>query len=260
MPHSVLTLRCRYGEIEDLTAQLWERGTAGLQEIELDGGTYEIQAYFDEAFDASLMPGYIGWHQAQERLNETWQSAWEPIEVGIKLWLAPHWTVAEPPQGRIRVNIHPGQGSGTGYSEPTLLMLEILERELQPGDTFIDVGTGSGILTAAAHALGARRLFACDVDATAAAEATSTLAADGIAAHLWCGSPRSLASYQANFVVANLNAIQLEGLTGDLMRILAPSGRLLVGGFTERNLARVQALFPGSTQHFTRGPWRALLS
>lgn len=259
MDCAVLTLRCRFNELDSLTTELWECGTLGLQEIELDGGSYEIQAYFDAPFDASALQGAIGWHKPDLATETSWQAAWQPIDVGEKLWLTPHWLTAEAPQGRTRVNIYPGQGSGTGYSEPTLLMLEILERELHADDFFADVGTGSGILTAAAHALGARRLFACDVDVTSALEASQALTSDGIGAGLWCGSPRSLASGSISFAAANINAIQLEGLAPELLRILAPSGRLLIGGFTERSMARIQAAFPAAKQQFARGPWRALL-
>jgi len=259
MAHAVLTLHCRFADLEPLTADLWERGTLGLQETELTGGQYEIRAYFDAPFTAAFMPGFVSWHQESDITGNEWQDAWQPVAIGQKLWLAPNWLATPPPVGRLRVNVHPGQGSGTSYSEPTLLMLEVLEQIVSASDTVADIGTGSGILTAAAHALGARRLFACDIDHTAAAEAAQTLLEDGIHANIWCGSPRSLASRSATLVLANLNAIQLEALATELTRILAPGGRLLLGGFTERNLPRMEAVFAGPHVIHRRGPWRALL-
>jgi ribosomal protein L11 methyltransferase len=237
----VLTLHCRYGAIEPLTAELYGRGTLGIQETELPGGLYQLDAWFDTVFPAEGMEGFTGWQPAPAAAD--WQSVWEPVPVGEKLWLAPAWQEAVPPEGRIAVKIHPGQGSGTSASEPTLLMLEALERELRPGDRVADIGTGSGILTAAAHALGARQLLACDVDATSAAESAASFREDGIGASVWCGSPRSLASGVATLAVANLNAITLQHLAPELERILAAGGRLLVGGFTERNRALLEKAF-----------------
>lgn len=257
--HAVLTLRCAHADIDGLSTTLWDRGTLGLQEIELPGGLYEIQAYFDAPFDANYLPGFVGWHEQPVAGETDWQAAWQPVAVGERLWLAPHWDLSGTPAGRVRVNVHPGQGSGTSYSEPTLLMLEAMEQIIQPSDRVADIGIGSGILTASAHALGARLLFGCDVDPVAAAEASQSLQSDGIAANVWCGSPRSLASANATLVLANINAIQLQGLALELTRILAPGGRLLIGGFTERNLPLMHAVFGPSQQHFNRGPWQALL-
>ncbi len=260
MSLSIATFECRRSSIDELSAELWERGTLGIQETELPGSVYRIEAYFDEPFEAGAISGFTGWRDvAEPATEESWKQAWHPVSVGEKLWLAPSWNTEVQPTGRLRVAIHPGQGSGTSFSEPTLLMLEALEKELRPGDTVVDVGTGSGILTAAAHALGAHRLLGCDVEATSAAEAGQHLTEEGISAQIWCGSPRSLASGIATLVLANINALQLEALAPELDRILAPEGRLLLGGFTDRSLARIETAFGRPIQRaYQRGIWRAL--
>jgi ribosomal protein L11 methylase PrmA len=260
MALAVLTLRCGHHAIDALTTSLWERGTLGIQESELPAGEYQIEAYFNAPFDASSLEGFVSWHTAAEYTDQTWKDAWQPRAVGEKLWLVPHWLDALTPPGRKSVAIYPGQASGTSYSEPTLLMLEALEKELRPGDTIADIGTGSGILTAAAHALGAGRLLCCDVDPTSAIEAAANLYGQSIAAQIWCGSPRSLKSRTASLVVANINAIQLEALAPELTRILTPGGRLLLGGFTDRNRAHIERIFNGpAARRYSRGPWRAVV-
>ena len=48
------------------------------------------------------------------------------------------------------------------------LCLEAMERTIRPGDSVLDVGSGSGILSIAAKLLGAGRVVACDIDPEAA--------------------------------------------------------------------------------------------
>ena len=75
--HAVLTLRCAHADLDGLSTTLWDRGTLGLQEIELPGGLYEIQAYFDAPFDANDLPGFVGWHEQPVAGETDWQAAWQ---------------------------------------------------------------------------------------------------------------------------------------------------------------------------------------
>jgi ribosomal protein L11 methyltransferase len=257
---AVLTLQARFGELEGLSAELYSLGTLGIEEIELAGGFYELQAYFNEPFAAEALPGYLGWKAAE--INEDgWRDNWQPRSIGHRLWLAPDWSTEATPSGRLKVVIRPGQGSGTSFSEPSLLMLEAMESLLHAADSdtvVLDVGTGSGILSGAARALGAGRVLACDVDETAAREAQQNQAEVAV----WCGSPRSLQSGAAHFVLANINAIQLIELAPDLLRTLRPGGRLLLGGFTARNVPALSKVFGEPEEYYVNGednPWRCMV-
>jgi ribosomal protein L11 methyltransferase len=117
-------------------------------------------------------------------------------------------------------------------------MLAALERELRTGDTLLDLGTGSGILSAAALLLGATAVYACDIDEDSvlvAREYTERRVP------LFLGSARSLRGASVEVVAANINAATLRTLAGDIARVLKPGGRALLGGFTAMDMPSLSA-------------------
>src|SRR5437868_4472060 len=93
-----------------------------------------------------------------------WKSGWRPTEVG-RFVVAPPWSEVEETAGRIVIRVEPGMAFGTGTHETTRLCLAAIERHFR-GGSFLDVGTGTGILAIAAAKLDAgARVEACDTDA-----------------------------------------------------------------------------------------------
>jgi ribosomal protein L11 methyltransferase len=89
------------------------------------------------------------------------------FEVGQRFHVRPLWEEQPGPQGRFDLVVNPGLAFGTGGHETTRLCLEMLE---QLGATnrlqgpILDIGAGTGILSLAAHLLGADHLTAFDID------------------------------------------------------------------------------------------------
>jgi len=94
-----------------------------------------------------------------------WKKHWRPTRVG-RFVIAPQWeNVAEEP-GTIVIRIEPNMAFGTGTHETTRLCLKAIDEHFQPGMTFLDVGTGTGILAIAAAKLkGKSHAFDVDTDA-----------------------------------------------------------------------------------------------
>jgi len=61
------------------------------------------------------------------------------------------------------IQLLPGEGFGDLSHPTTCLMLELMASQVK-GKTFIDMGCGSGILSLAAIAMGAKRSFGIDID------------------------------------------------------------------------------------------------
>jgi ribosomal protein L11 methyltransferase len=238
----VLLLDCPADAKDLLLADLWERGTAGVQEEDLPGGRCALKAFFNARFEA---PSGARWEDAEDR---DWvalsQSLWHPLLVGSRFFLAPAWNHDPTPPGRLRLEMQPGQACGTGWSPATQSALEGLESRLRPGATVLDLGTGSGILAVAAARLGAGRVYACDIDPAAAQVAQSRFRAEAIEVGLFVGSLRAVATASIDLLVANLNAETLLHLAPEIERIKKPGGLAVLAGFTPADLPRLRPAFP----------------
>ena len=93
-----------------------------------------------------------------------WKQYFKPLEIGERLLICPTWEETPPPQNRAVLQIDPGMAFGTGGHETTRLVLETLDRHIKGGETLLDVGCGSGILSIAALLLGAKSALGVDID------------------------------------------------------------------------------------------------
>ena len=167
-----------------------------------------------------------------------WKKSWQPVEVGEHFLVAPPWSEIDDPRGRIVIRIEPGMAFGTGTHETTRLCLAAIEKHFA-GESFLDVGTGTGILAiAAAKLFPDARIEACDSDAEAVAIAVENAHLNGVAE---CISFRvgsvSESTASAALVCANLTADVIVALLPALVG--ATCGRLILSGILEEQLLQV---------------------
>jgi ribosomal protein L11 methyltransferase len=186
----MFSVRAPFDALDDLH----EAGTAGI--IEHDDG---LEAFFDDR-DVAARFGEPVECAATDWVQHTYD-AWPPILVGEKFFVVAPWRTDPTPPGRFRLELNPGLQCGTGQHPCTRLCLEAMERVIQPGDSVLDVGTGSGILSIAAKLLGAATVIACDIDPDAARVVP-----------FFVGSVDAVRSDSFDVVVANIN----ETVIGDL--------------------------------------------
>ncbi len=207
-------------EIGELTAELWDAGTAGIVE-----GEGFLDAFFEDRsagarFGTPQESPDIDWVRSTEE-------AWPPLLVGEKFFVAAPWRTEPTPPGRFRLEINPGMQCGTGQHPCTRLCLEAMEKVIRPGDRVLDVGTGSGILSLAAKMLGAGRVIACDIDPDAA-PARGTSADDMVP--FFVGSADAVRDAAFDVVVANISETVIEDLHPELVRV---ARRRILSGFQD---------------------------
>jgi ribosomal protein L11 methyltransferase len=168
-----------------------------------------------------------------------WKQSWQPVEIG-RFIIAPPWSDVSDRHDRLIIRIEPGMAFGTGTHETTRLCLDAIQKHFS-GGSFLDVGTGTGILAiAAAKLFPEARVEGCDTDEAVIAIARENAALNGIAQHIdfRTGSvDESTAS--ADLVCANLTADVINQILPTLVSLSC--GKLILSGILETQIELVQA-------------------
>ena len=176
---------------------------------------------------------------AQRDWLEEWKQNWQPVEIG-RFIIAPPWSELGEVHDRLVIRIEPGMAFGTGTHETTRLCLNAIQKHFA-GGSFLDVGTGTGILAiAAAKLFPEARVEACDTDEMAVEIARENAAANGVLEQIdfRVGSVgESTAS--ADLVCANLTADVINQILPKLVG--ATCGILILSGILETQVEMVQA-------------------
>jgi len=200
--------------------------------------------------------------QGQDWLAQ-WKQNWQPVEVG-RFIVAPSWIEVEPVRDRILIRIEPGMAFGTGTHETTRLCLKAITRFFK-GGSFLDVGTGSGILAiAAAKSFPDAVINACDTDPEAIEIAVENARLNEVAGQISfrAGSLDDSVTASADFVCANLTADVITRLLPALIN--ASCGRLVLSGILDTQVDSVvdglKALgASGNSVMLREGEWVALV-
>ena len=176
-----------------------------------------------------------------------WKKSWQPVITG-RFVIAPPWSDVSEATGRIIIRIEPGMAFGTGTHETTRLCLAAIEKHFT-GGSFLDIGTGTGILAiAAAKLFPGARIEACDVDEEAVAIARDNAEANGVgnAIDFRVGSLESPTS-SADLVCANLTADVILPVLPTMLSLTC--GKLILSGILENQLGSIieQLQFLGTT-------------
>ncbi len=175
-----------------------------------------------------------------------WRDAWKRYfrvkRLTRQLVVVPSWEEYEPAPEDIPIYLDPGQAFGTGTHATTRLILDELQSLRDGGfvmERFLDVGSGSGILSIAAAKLWPDSTgVAVDVDALAVDATTDNCAANGVGDRLEVSdtAAEEIAG-EFNLVMANIQAGVLSELGTPLAERVAEGGRLLLSGILDHQAA-----------------------
>lgn len=178
--------------------------------------------------------------------EEDWAHAWKafffPERIGRNIVVKPTWRQFTPRPDDLVLEIDPGMAFGTGTHPTTSLCILLLEKYLQPGCSFLDVGTGSGILMAAASKLRAGRGLGIDNDPLAVQIAATNLrlnGADPTKFRVAAGDLVSSVSSAYDLVTANILSEVIVQPLDDLPARLVPGGIMIASGIIMQNKAAV---------------------
>ena len=194
---------------------------------------------------------------------KNWKKYYEPARITHDLTIVPSWTDYEATAGEKIIKLDPGMAFGTGTHPTTKMSLFALEQVLRGGETVLDVGTGSGVLSIASSLLGAKEIFAYDLDDVAVRVARENIELNpGMEnIHVAPGDLLKRVEIQADVIVANILADILIHLTDDAYRLVKDEGYLIMSGIIKDkwDMVRESAESAGFflETHMVQGEWNA---
>jgi ribosomal protein L11 methyltransferase len=239
------------GDIEAASAVLMNRGALVVDRRPIASGRVLLYARFVEEGEAERVVASLrseGWSAAARPDGGGHLAAWEthtrPVRISEHLWVCFPWSEFDRGQAPTVVEIDPDRAFGTGSHPSTWLLLTELAGRILGGETVLDVGCGSGVLSVSAAKLGASSVTAIDLREVAVTTTRANAVRNGVH-HKLRALHQHLATVHGAFdvVVANIGAETLVELAPDLQSRLASGGWLGLSGLSVAQVSKVSAAF-----------------
>lgn len=184
----------------------------------------------------------------EEDWANNWKQYYKPFTVGEKLIIKPSWENVSDIGDRKILEIDPASTFGTGQHHTTRLVMEKLEGIVKNGDSVLDLGCGSGILSIAAMLLGAGNATMVDIFKNAADTAAENMEKNGFSSDkfsAYCGNIiddellRNEIGTGYNVVVANIVADVIIAMSSLFRSFMAEGAALIVSGIITERLDEV---------------------
>jgi ribosomal protein L11 methyltransferase len=181
---------------------------------------------------------------------ESWKKHFKPIQIGGALLIKPSWSKLRPRKNQACVVLDPGLSFGTGQHATTSFCLrQIVERRREKStQSFLDIGTGSGILAISAAKLGYAPVHAFDFDADCVRVAKANAEQNRmtrkikiVRGDLTKLSVRSKTRF--DLVCANLIYDLLLSERERIMNRVAPDGALVLAGILKNQFSQVKTAY-----------------
>lgn len=192
----------------------------------------------------------------REDWAESWKRHFKPLEIGDALLLKPSWVNRKARKGQAVVILDPGLSFGTGHHATTGFCLKQLVTARKPDSkqSFLDIGTGSGILAIAAAKLGYSPVRCFDFDPESVRVAKANAAQNGVAhlvkpvRHDLTRLPLASAT-RYHVVCANLIYDLLIAERDRILNRVRSDGVLVLAGILQTQFAKVE-------RAYRRAGWR----
>ncbi|NHA03653.1 50S ribosomal protein L11 methyltransferase [Mucilaginibacter sp. HC2] len=180
---------------------------------------------FTFSYEIALIP--------QKNWNEVWESNFEPIEIGDKIYVRATFHPARP-AFPYEIVIDPKMAFGTGHHQTTSMMLELILENDFAGKKVLDMGCGTGILAIMAAKLNAAEITAIDYDPVCYDSTIENSALNHITNITpLCGSKEVIPEEQYDIILANINRNILLDQMERYTQVLKAGGEIYFSGFYE---------------------------
>lgn len=242
--------------LDTVSSYLFANGAEGIEEREDYLVVYFAQNKWNTE-KASLVKDYlttglaissevIDWGTIPDSdWNENWKVNFKTFQLSNTISISPDWEQVDQKKGEINLRISPKMAFGTGHHETTQLLLILLDKYVQNGDTLLDAGCGSGILAIFAALKGAGSVVAFDNDSVAMLNVEENLMLNKVDAEIeiCTGQLDDLLPQPFDLIVANINRNVLLDLAGQFQNYITPDGKLMLSGLLKEDEQQIRSAY-----------------
>ena len=224
-----------YGELVDESILSADKSTVKVSVfVPEERNLIEARSYLEERFSSLGISVSLSTEGMREQdWAESWKKYYKPVSLG-RVTIVPAWEDYTPKENEVIIKMDPGMAFGTGTHETTRLVIRLMQDEISGGEKFLDMGTGSGILSICASKLGALFCNAYDIDPVAVKVAKENAEADGCenitvgVSDLLQGVDLLRGKY--DFCVANIVADIILRMLPDIDKYVKEEGKIILSG------------------------------
>lgn len=176
------------------------------------------------------------------------QAQFPAQHIANKLWLLPSW-LDEAQYNSPKFRIDPGLAFGTGTHPTTKLCLNWLACHPPAGQNVLDFGCGSGILSLAALALGAKKVWAIDHDPQAITATHNNAKLNHIDDAQLIAQTSIDADITVPCVIANILAKPLKNLAQQIIDHCQIGGDVILSGLLSEEVDDICAHYTPDLSH-----------
>lgn len=195
----------------------------------------EIEKRLDYVKSLDLDTGTLEIYKREVK-QENWENEWKKYfnvqKVSNSIVIKPSWEEYTAKEGEKIIDIDPGMAFGTGTHETTRMCINAIEKYMNKGDSLIDIGCGSGILSIAAAHLGAEKVIAVDLDKLAVKVSKENVDLNGFSNSIDVryGDLTDVIDEKADVIVANIIADIIAKLSENIADFMKDGGYFISSG------------------------------
>jgi ribosomal protein L11 methyltransferase len=226
-------------DVENLLAECITDGFSGFSETEEDG-KIKINVCYDDKDCALNVQKILSQNYSVSPVekienrdwNEEWKKTISPVKITEKIWVSPKWLMPKMQDGETWIKIEPKMAFGTGHHETTRIAAKLVEQTAD-AKTFLDIGTGSGILAFVAQIVGYKSITGIEIDEDCEENLSQNLEDNRANSDIRfiIGTIEKIGS-SAKFDTVAMNMISSQSipLLGNICRVLNKNGALIWSG------------------------------
>ena len=237
---------------EEVLAQLSTIGFDAFEET-----ADQLIAFIDSSnFDENILKSVLSHYDLSfgkttiedQNWNALWESNFQPVVVddfcAIRAEFHPPFTHKEHD-----ILITPKMSFGTGHHATTYMMIKEMSKLDFQNKTVADFGTGTGVLAILAEKLGAKKVWACDIDDWSIENATENIMKNDCKNIEIEKTDGFTATEKFDIILANINKNVILSNVQLLASALKEAGEILLSGLLQHDEKEVVEAF--STRGFT---------